>query len=252
MSTSTPTPPVSGRRVLVTGAGRGIGKAIALAFAGPGARIVCAARTRAQLEDTASDIRERGGEALALPMDVTDLASVETGIHESLAFTDGAFDLVVNNAGVFSIVPFEEMSPATWYRMLAVNLNGPFHVALLALNGLARGTRPHLVNISSVAGRQPFPGSSAYCTTKYGLRGFGDVLRLEWAERGIRVSTVYPGATDTPIWDGVPGEWDRDQMASAEDVAAVVRGAHFAPDDVDVSDLEVPDPRVERYGLPTG
>ncbi|HED66424.1 MAG TPA: SDR family oxidoreductase [Planctomycetes bacterium] len=241
----------SGRRVLVTGAGRGIGRAIALAFAVPGARIVVAARTASEIASVAEEIEAAGARALPVRMDVTDLASVEHGMALALEFTGGAFDLVVNNAGAFTVVPFEEMSPATWYRLLAVNLNGPFHVSLLALEGLARGQRAHLVNVSSVAGRMPFEGSSAYCATKYGLRGLSDVLRLEWKERGIRVSTLYPGATDTTIFDDVPGEWDRSQMDRPEDVAAVVHAAHFAPDGVDVADLDVPEPRLTPDSRPT-
>ena len=228
--------------VLVTGAGRGIGRAIALRFAREGARLVLAARSEPELAAVAREAEALGGSALPVPMDVTDLASVEEGIHRGLEFTGGVLDVLVNNAGVFAVVPFVEMSPATWYRLLAVNLNGPFHVTLLALKGLEASERGHVFNVSSVAGREPFAGSSAYCTTKYGLRGFSDVLRLELGERGIRVSTVYPGATDTTIFDDVPGEWDRSTMNRPEDVAAVVWEAYAAPPTADVAELEIPPP----------
>jgi NAD(P)-dependent dehydrogenase (short-subunit alcohol dehydrogenase family) len=233
---------VTSLRVLITGAGRGIGRSIALRFAREGARIALAARTAAQLERVAGEVERAGGAGLAVPMDVTDLASVEQGVHAALAFTGGVLDVLVNNAGAFTVVPFAEMSPATWYRLLAVNLNGPFHVTLLSLKGLERSPRGHLVNVSSVAGRQPFEGSSAYCTTKYGLRGFSNVLRLELAPRGIRVTTVYPGATDTSIFDDVPGTWDRASMNRPEDVAEVVWQAVAAPPESDVADLDVPPP----------
>ena len=233
--------------VLVTGAGRGIGRSIALRFAREGARVVAAARTSSEIEAVVAEIEARGGQGLAVPMDVTDLASVEEALHRAFRFTDDRLDVLVNNAGVFTIKPFAEMSPATWYRLLAVNLNGPFHVTLLALKGLERSDRAHVFNICSIAGQQPFEGSSAYCTTKYGLRGFSDVLRLELSPKGIRVSTVYPGATDTPIFDDVPGEWDRSTMNRPEDVADVVWNAYAAGEGEDVADLEVPPPAgVER------
>ena len=195
-----------------------------------------------ELEAVTAQVEALGGRGLAVEMDVADLASVEEGVHQALAFTGGVLDVLVNNAGVFTVRPFAEMSPATWYRLMAVNLNGPFHVTLLALKGLERSTRGHLINVSSVAGREGYAGSSAYCATKYGLRGFGDALRPELSERGIRVSTIYPGATDTTIFDDVPGEWDRSTMNRPEDVAEVVWEAWAAPRDADVADLDVPPP----------
>jgi len=223
--------------VLVTGGGRGIGRAIALRFAREGARVAVAARTPAEIEAVAAEVERAGGRGQAVAMDVTDLDSVERGLAEVLAATDGILDVVVNNAGVFAIHPFPELSPATWYRMLATNLNGPFHVTLLALKGLEQSRRAHVFNVSSIAGRQAFPGNVAYCTTKFGLRGFGDALRLDLAPRGIRVSTVYPSATDTTIFDDVRGEWDRARMYRPEEVAEVVWQAYAAPAEADVDDL---------------
>jgi NAD(P)-dependent dehydrogenase (short-subunit alcohol dehydrogenase family) len=224
--------------VLVTGAGRGIGRAIALRFARARARVAVAARTRTEIESVAREIERGGGIAHAVEMDVTDLASVERGMNEVLA-ADPILDVLVNNAGVFSIHAFPELSPATWYRTLATNLTGPFHVTLLALRGLEQSSRAHVFNVSSIAGRRAFPGNVAYCASKYGLRGFSDALRLDLASRHIRVSTVYPTATDTSIFDGVPGEWDRANMHRPEAVAEVVWQAWEAPLDADVADLEM-------------
>jgi NAD(P)-dependent dehydrogenase (short-subunit alcohol dehydrogenase family) len=232
--------------VLVTGGGRGIGRAIALRFAREGARVAVAARTSSEIEAVAREIERAGGAGLAVEMDVTDLSSVERAMAQALEQSGGGLDVLVNNAGVFAIHPFPELSPATWYRMLATNLSGPFHVTLLALRGLERSPRGHVFNVSSIAGKQAFPGNVAYCTTKYGLRGFSDGLRLDLAPRGIRVSTVYPSATDTAIFDGVPGTWDRARMHRPEDVAELVWRAYAAPPGADVADLDLP-PRV-----PTG
>lgn len=225
--------------VLVTGGGRGIGRAIALRFAREGAHVSVAARTRREIEAVASEVDRAGGKGLAVELDVTDLASVERGVGAILEACDGTLDVLVNNAGVFAIHPFPELSPAAWYRMLATNLNGPFHVTWLALRGLERSQRGHVFNISSIAGKQAFPGNVAYCTTKYGLRGFSDALRLDLESRHIRVSTVYPSATDTSIFDDVPGTWDRASMHRPEEVAELVWRAYAAPLDQDVADLEL-------------
>lgn len=240
-------PPADALRILVTGGGRGIGRAIALRFAAERARVVVAARTVEEIDAVAAEIAALGGRGLAVPMDVADLAAVEEGVHRALEFTGGVLDVLVNNAGAFAIQRFPELSPATWYRLVAVNLNGPFHVTWLALKGLERSASGHVFNVSSVAGRRPFEGNTAYCATKYGLRGFSDALRLDLAPLGIRVSTVYPGATDTAIFDSVPGEWDRAGMNRPEDVAEVVWHAHAAPPGADVADLDVP-PRAPVSG----
>ena len=116
-------------------------------------------------------------------------------------------------------------------------------MTLLALRALEESPRAHVFNMSSVAGRRPFPGNAAYCASKYGLRGLSDVLRLDLQPLGIRVSTVYPGATDTSIFDGIPGEWERSLMNRPEDVAEVVWRAYTSPSAADVADLEVPPPR---------
>jgi 3-oxoacyl-[acyl-carrier protein] reductase len=225
--------------VLVTGGGRGIGRAIALRFAREGAHVSVAARTRRETEAVAEEVDRAGGKGLAVEMDVTDLASVERAMGTVLEAT-AVLDVLVNNAGVFAIHAFPELSPATWYRMLATNLNGPFHVTWLALRALERSRRGHVFNISSIAGKQAFPGNVAYCTTKYGLRGFSDALRLDLTSRRIRVSTVYPSATDTTIFDDVPGEWDRTQMHRPAEVAELVWRAYDAPLECDVADLELP------------
>ena len=201
-----------------------------------------AARTRSEVESVALEVDGAGGKGLAVEMDVADLASVESGVNRALDAMDGIFDVVVNNAGAFAVKPFAELSPATWYRLMAVNLNGPFHVTLMSLKGLERSERAHLFNVSSIAGRRAYEGSSAYCTTKFGLVGFGEVLSLELEPRGIRVSTVFPGATDTTLFDGVSGDWDRSQMNQPEDVAEVIWKAFKAPPGESVQNVEVPPP----------
>lgn len=235
---------MSPTRILITGGGRGIGRAIALRFAREGAQVAIAARTSDELDAVVAEIEAAGGSGMAAQMNLRDHGSIEAAVYRAVDFFGGAIDVLVNNAGIFEIKPFEDVDLGLWERMLEVNLTGPYLVTLEALPALRESERAHLFNVSSLAGKQGFAGSTAYCASKYGLRGFGDALREELREDGIRVSTVYPGATDTTIFDDVPGEWDRAAMNRPEDVAEVIWDAYGADPSTDVADLDVPAPRL--------
>jgi NAD(P)-dependent dehydrogenase (short-subunit alcohol dehydrogenase family) len=230
-------------RVLVTGGSRGIGRAIALRFAREGARVAVAARTSSDLDKVVAEINAAGGAGRAQQVNVADHGSVEAAVYRAVEFTGGALDVLVNNAGVFDVKPFAQLDVATWKRHIEVNLSGAFFVTSEALDALLESDRPHVFNISSVAGKRAFPGNVAYCTTKYGLRGFSDALREDLRANKIRVSSIYPGQTDTGIFKNVPGDWDRSKMNKPEDVAEVIWKAYNAPDGENVDDLDVPPPR---------
>jgi 3-oxoacyl-[acyl-carrier protein] reductase len=227
-------------RVLITGGGRGIGRAIALRFARAGAHIAVAARTATELDRVVAEIGQAGGQGLPVVFDVTDHGTVEACVYRATQFTGGPLDVVVNNAGVFTVRPFDKMDESVWLRMIDVNLNGSFYVALEAMEPLLEGERPHLFNIASLAGKRGFAGGAAYCASKYGLRGLSDALRAEYGAKGLRVSTVYPGQVDTTIFEGVPGDWDRSKMNRPEDVAEVVWNAYQAAPGAAIDDLDVP------------
>jgi NAD(P)-dependent dehydrogenase (short-subunit alcohol dehydrogenase family) len=229
-------------KVLVTGGGRGIGRAIALRFAREGAWVAVAARTSPEIDAVAQEIDRAGGRGLAAQMNVRDSGSVEAAVYRSIEWAGGTLDVLVNNAGIFELVPFGKLELGDVSRMLEVNLLGPFMVTSEALAALGESEHAHVFNIASVAARQGFAGATAYCASKYGLRGFSDALREDLREQGIRVSSVYPGSTDTKIFDGVPGEWDRSKMNRPEDVAEVVWRAWKAGPDENVDDLDVPAP----------
>ncbi|MDE0892174.1 MAG: SDR family NAD(P)-dependent oxidoreductase [Planctomycetota bacterium] len=227
-------------RVLITGGGRGIGRAAALRFAKEGAHVVVAARTSGELDDVVAEIDAAGGKGLAAQMNVTDLGSVEAAVWRATEFTGGPIDVLINNAGVFDVIPFDKMGHKAWSKMIDVNLTGAYYVTQESLNALEEGERTVVINVASGAAKKGFPGNTAYCASKYGLKGFGDALRIDLAEKGIRVVTVYPRGTDTTIFDGVPGDWDRSKMNSVEEVAEVIFSAVSAGDEV--TDIDVPPP----------
>ncbi|MDF1799758.1 MAG: SDR family NAD(P)-dependent oxidoreductase [Planctomycetota bacterium] len=226
------------RNAIITGAGRGIGHHVALHLAAEPMRLVLVARSLDELRATASGVEARGGEAHCVTADLADPAQLEAAASQALELLEGRVDVLINNAGIFDMRPLDGLERTFWDRMLAINLTAPTFLTKACLPGLrasaAAGGSPALVNVSSIAGEQGFPDNSAYCASKYGLRGLSDALRVELEPEGIVVRTVYPGGTDTSIFDDVAGDWDRSTMARPEDVAALIASAiePDAPDDL--------------------
>lgn len=221
-------------RVLITGAGRGIGRATAVLLAGSGAKLALMARSSDQLEEVAREVRERGGEASVHPVDLADPAAIEAVAQAAIRALGGALDGLIHNAGLFDMRPIEDMTLAFWERMLRVNLTAPMLLTRACLEALEAGVDPVIVHVASVAAEEGFPGNTAYCASKYGLKGLADALRCDLAPRGIAVRTVYPGATATTIFDDVAGGWDKSSMASPTSVAELISAALLpdAPDDL--------------------
>ncbi|HEY3351115.1 MAG TPA: SDR family NAD(P)-dependent oxidoreductase [Thermoanaerobaculia bacterium] len=189
---------LAGKNALVTGANKGIGKAIALRLAAEGARVAVAARKEAEAEAVAAEIVKAGGEAQAIVLDVTDAASVATGV-ERAARPDRRIDILVNNAGLGGPSPLDgdTRSDEAWHAILEVNLTGVWRVLRAANPFLAHGGR--VVNLSSVTGRFGVAGMAAYATTKHGIIGLTRTLALELAPRKITVNAICPGWVDTEM-----------------------------------------------------
>ena len=189
------------RVVVVTGASSGIGRALALAFARRGARLVLAARRRDPLEEVARLCRAAGaGGAAAVPTDVADAAQV-TALARAAVDHFGGIDVWANIAGVAAAGPFERIPIEAQTRLVAVNLGGAMNGAHAALNHMleAGGGRGVIINMASLAGRVPHPFMTAYSASKFGVAGFTDALRHEvLARSAVQVCGVYPAFVDTP------------------------------------------------------
>ena len=184
------------RVALVTGGGRGIGRAIALALGGRDACVAVAGRTVAELESTARDLRVSGAEALPLPMDVTDESSVARAI-DALRKSVNHVDVLVNNAGVGGGEPVAGSDVARWRRTIDTNVTGTYLVTRAAVPLMRSGGR--IINISSVLGRFGVPGYTAYCASKHAVIGFTRALALELAPQQITVNALCPGWVDTEM-----------------------------------------------------
>ena len=209
---------LEGRVAIVTGAGRGIGRAIAVALAAEGAAVTLAARSRADLATVAAEIKGAGGRALAVPTDVTQDAAVEALVEQTAAEL-GRIDLLVTSAGTAAFGQFADSKPDDWEPMLALNLRAVMLSCRAVLPTMLRQRAGLILNIASIAAKRALPGSAVYTATKAAVVGFSRVLAEELRAHGVRVGVLLPGAVDTPIWDGLGASPPRERMLRPEDVA---------------------------------
>jgi NAD(P)-dependent dehydrogenase (short-subunit alcohol dehydrogenase family) len=190
---------LTGQVALVTGGGRGIGRAVAGSLARAGAAVAVLARSADQLAETAEAIAAAGGRGLACPADVTDRPAVEAAVAE-VERQLGPIDLLVNNAGVGGPVgPLAEADPDAWWRCLEVNLRGPLLCSRAVLPGMLGRRRGRIVNVASGAGTRAIPNLSAYVTSKAALIRLTENLAAEVRESGVRVFAIQPGTVRTAM-----------------------------------------------------
>lgn len=222
---------LAGKVALISGGGRGIGRAIAIAFAGAGAEVCCAARTRSEIEAVAGEIKAAGGQALAVTTDVADLASVQKAVDETAA-RFGGLDILVINAGVSpQRSEVAESDPAAWSQTIAINLTGAYHCAKAAIPYLKARGGGKIIAIGSGMGRRGAPGSSAYSVSKAGLWMLTRVLGQELRADNISVNELIPGPVNTAMMPAsgsrtFDGEWFKEP----EEVVPLALFLASAPD----------------------
>jgi 3-hydroxybutyrate dehydrogenase len=191
---------LSGRRALVTGGGRGIGRAVVLDLARAGAAVAVAARTRSEVDAVASGIVSAGGRAVGVEMDVTDPARVRAAFataREAL----GGIDILVSGAGIAPTAPIARTSDATWRQILETNLSGTFYCLREALPEMTGRGWGRVVHLASIAGKTGYPYIGAYAASKHGVLGLTKCAALEVATTGVTVNAVCPGYVDSPMTD---------------------------------------------------
>jgi 3-oxoacyl-[acyl-carrier protein] reductase len=191
--------PLAGQVAIITGAGRGIGAAIARELSNLGATAVVCGRTRAALESTAKSIAQAGGKAQAIVCDVTSLQSVEAAAKQ-VESSLGRADILVNNAGIRGFGgPLHQLSPGGWEQILNTNLRGVFYAVRGFAPLMIRARTGHIINISSLAGKNALPNGAAYAASKWGLNGLSYSLAEELRSHNIRVAVICPGSTNTDL-----------------------------------------------------
>lgn len=207
---------------LITGASRGIGKAIALELASLGYDLAMPGRDLAQLGKTAEEAEKRGARTLCIEADLTDSATCPM-IVERAATEFGGIDLLVNCAGLSAAGSFTEASPELWDKVFAVNAKAPFFLSQAALPYLKKSVKPTVINISSVVGFKGYANQSVYASSKHALAGFTQVFAKEVQPFGIRVHLISPGGVATEMVKQMRPDIKADELIQPEEIAEIVR-----------------------------
>jgi NADP-dependent 3-hydroxy acid dehydrogenase YdfG len=234
---------LDGKVAIVTGASSGIGEATSEALAAEGATVVAAARREERLSDLKGRVEDNGGRLEVVQADVTD----EVQAHDLVQRTEdefGGVDILVNNAGVMLLSKVEKGLSDQWRRMFDVNVLGLLYATDAAIGAMRRGGG-HIVNISSVAGRQTRPGSGVYSGTKFAVNAISEALRQELIEDKIRVTMVEPGAVETELATHITDEEAQQgvqalhqlDILQAEDIASAVAYCVTRPERVSVNEI---------------
>jgi NAD(P)-dependent dehydrogenase (short-subunit alcohol dehydrogenase family) len=226
---------LSGKIAIVTGATRGIGRAIAARLLREGARVAICGRTRDSVDRAVNELRSGGEDITGFPADVSKLSDVQE-LFRNADKHFGGLDILINNAGIGVFRSVSDLTPEDWHRTIGVNLNGAFYCSHEALQRLRNRGGGYIVNISSLAGKNAFAGGAAYNASKFGLNGFSEAMMLDHRYDDVRVSWVMPGSVDTDFGGGAGSS---DWKIAPEDVAEVVATLLRMPQRTLVSRVEM-------------
>jgi NADP-dependent 3-hydroxy acid dehydrogenase YdfG len=226
---------LKGLTAIVTGASKGIGKAIAFSLSAHGVNVVLAARSADLLTGIQKEISNTGGTSMVITADVTSESSVQNLINETQK-KFGTVDILINNAGVGMFSNVVDMKTAEYDTMMNVNLKGVFLCSRAVLPAMIKQQRGEIINIASLAGKNSFAGGSVYSATKWGLIGFARSLMLEVRDHNIRVVTISPGSVNTHFAEK---EKNEPQIIQPQDVADTVLFALNIPSRVNVSEIDI-------------
>jgi 3-oxoacyl-[acyl-carrier protein] reductase len=227
--------------VWVSGGSRGIGAAVALAFARIGAAVAVSGRQTQQLKRVVEQIAHEGGVGYSVVCDVRSESSVAKA-HAKISDMLGAVDVLVNSAGVTYFTSFESTTSEQFDNVIATNLRGTFLCTQHALPGMLAKRKGHIINIVSVAATTPFPNSSVYAASKAGVLTMSRGLRMEVRKRGIRVVDILPGPVDTDIWPEGARKKYGEKMMKPEDVADAIVSVYCQPEGISTDEITLRPP----------
>ena len=223
---------ISGKVAIVTGGTRGIGRAIAARLLAEGAAVALCGRSPAHVEKAVAEMNA-GGKLMGETADVSKLEEVRR-FFQSVDEKLGTVDILINNAGIGIYKPVIDLSPEEWHRMIDLNLSGVYYCSHEALRRMA-GRGGYIINVSSLAGKNPFAGGAGYNASKFGLNGFSEAMMLDHRYDGVRVSCVMPGSVATEFGTSGPADW----KIAPEDIAEIVVTMLRMPPRTLISSVEV-------------
>ena len=208
---------------VVTGGTRGIGRAIAERLLSEGLKVAICGRTQEGVDSALAELRGHGESVFGVAADVAKLADVQR-FFSAVNSRWGGFDVLVNNAGIGFFRSVADLTPEEWHQMIDLNLSGVYYCCHEAMPNFRKRDGGYVINISSLAAKNPFAGGSGYNASKFGLNGFAEAMMLDHQQENVRVTSIMPGSVDTEFGNGTPGAaWKIAPADIAEMVVALLR-----------------------------